>query len=146
MDMDNHLVYNSDSLFKILYIHIKILILHYKHAVMLRIPLIALFICLCTSICFAQDSIKKLKPVNSVSKYTTYKYHSNKRHSDSLNTAALKPDTSKAPVVVDKSLYGQYQTLTTKIYRFQQPFAYSLWKNFSDTLKLSPKRPKDCPG
>ncbi len=45
--------------------------------------------------------------------------------------AVVKPG---APVAVDKSLYGQYQFVLTKVYHYQEPFISSLWRNFSDTL------------
>jgi Skp family chaperone for outer membrane proteins len=36
---------------------------------------------------------------------------------------------------VDKSLYGQYQYLLTKVYNYQRPFVDAIWKNYTDTLR-----------
>jgi len=47
------------------------------------------------------------------------------------DTAAIRPAAPK----VDKSLYGQYQYLLTKVYNYQKPFIEAMWKNFNDTLR-----------
>ncbi len=51
---------------------------------------------------------------------------------------AVKADTvAAAAPKVDKSLYGQYQYLLTKVYNYQKPFVDAMWKNFNDTLKTT---------
>jgi hypothetical protein len=50
---------------------------------------------------------------------------------------AAKTDTiaTQAPPKIDKSLYGQYQYLLTKVYNYQKPFVAAMWKNYNDTLR-----------
>lgn len=116
---------------------------------MLRIPILVIFLCGLISFSYAQDSVKKARPVNPYSKYKTYKYHHYGYHlaakPDSVNgkpvahvAAPIKQDTSAAkPIIVDKSLGGQYRSLLPKIYNYQQPLLAILWRNVLDTLKLS---------
>ncbi|WP_214071308.1 hypothetical protein [Mucilaginibacter sp. dw_454] len=49
---------------------------------------------------------------------------------------AAKPDTvaTQATPKIDKSLYGQYQYLLTKVYNYQKPFVAAMWKSYTDTL------------
>jgi hypothetical protein len=115
---------------------------------MLRIPVIILLVCSIISLTYAQDSLKKKAPAQTVpvKPYPkTYKYHSYryraKADSIAKAKAALTPvktDTAAPapapPVVVDKSLNGQYQYLLTKVYHYQQPLIAALWKSASDTL------------
>jgi hypothetical protein len=118
---------------------------------MFRIPLIALFICSIFTLSYAQDSIKKTTPVTpSVIKYKAHKYHYRYRKAGTdsakvnpaaqpqttvpVNPAPVKTDSAAPPVLVDKSLNGQYHYLLSKIYHYQQPLIGSLWKSVSDTL------------
>jgi hypothetical protein len=121
------------------------LILHYKKVLMPRISITVLFIFICGTIsfCYSQDSTKKNNPVQTIqkpaSRYKTYKSHTSKVDSAALK-GGLQPtpataDTN-APQVADKSLKGQYQFLSTKVYHYQQSFIYSFWKSVSDTIKL----------
>ena len=113
---------------------------------MFRITATVLLICSIISISYAQDSTKKVVPVKpnplyKIHKYHTYKYHA-KADSAAIKNAALqtpvKPDTTApAPVVLDKSLNGQYQYLLTKVYHYQQPLISALWKSASDTLNAN---------
>jgi len=51
-------------------------------------------------------------------------------------TAPAKVDTATTPAPkADKSLYGQYQYLLTKVYPFQKPFVAAMWKSYTDTLR-----------
>jgi len=54
-----------------------------------------------------------------------------------ISTPPAKPDiVATQPVPqLDKSLYGQYQYLLTKVYNYQKPFVAALWKNYTDTLR-----------
>ncbi|MFD0751766.1 hypothetical protein ACFQZS_16560 [Mucilaginibacter calamicampi] len=47
------------------------------------------------------------------------------------------------PVVVDKSLNGQYQYLLTKVYNYQQPFVAAFWKNIRDSLNNNRRQLKE---
>ena len=111
---------------------------------MARLTVVIVLLCLGTLACFAQDSIKKKAPVKVPPKYT-YKRHSYTyyaRKADSVAHAPVEPGlvkTDSTPAVAataqpDKTLYGQYQYLLTKVYRYQQPLISALWKNASDTL------------
>ncbi len=122
---------------------------------MFRIRAIVLFICCIISLSYAQDSTKKAAPVKPNPQYKPHRYHTYKYHakadsvkyhskadSAAIKNAALqtpvKPDTTvPAPVVLDKSLNGQYQYLLTKVYRYQQPLISALWKSASDTLNAN---------
>ncbi|GAA4095658.1 hypothetical protein [Mucilaginibacter panaciglaebae] len=52
-------------------------------------------------------------------------------------TPVTQADTQPAATApkVDKSLYGQYQYLLTKVYNYQRPFVDAIWKNYTDTLR-----------
>ena len=113
---------------------------------MFRITATVLLICCITSLSHAQDSTKKAAPVKPNPQYTPHRYHTYKYHaradSAALKNAALqtpvKPDTTvPAPVVLDKSLNGQYRYLLTKVYHYQQPLISALWKSASDTLSAN---------
>jgi len=122
---------------------------------MFRIIATVLLICCITSLSYAQDSTKKVVPVKPNPSYKTHRYHTYKYHtkadsakyhskadSAAVKNAALqtpvKPDTAvPAPVVLDKSLNGQYQYLLTKVYHYQQPLISALWKSASDTLNAN---------
>lgn len=52
------------------------------------------------------------------------------------------PVTQPAPKA-DKSLYGQYQYLLTKVYNYQKPFVEAMWKSYSDTLRGVRKQLKE---
>ena len=95
---------------------------------MLRISIIVIFIFMCghISFCYSQDTTKKTNAAQAIQKPATKTF--------TPNTA--KTDTGINIVTADKTLKGQYQFFLTKIYHYQQPFAYALWKNVSDTIKL----------
>lgn len=50
------------------------------------------------------------------------------------STATNGQLATPAPTL-DKSLYGQYQYLLTKVYNYQRPFIEAFWKNYTDTLR-----------
>jgi hypothetical protein len=115
---------------------------------MLRTIFTVLLICSIVSFGHAQDSVKKATPVKTapvkvLPNFKAYKHHYYNHHykADSIAKAqALQPGAVKAdsvapaPVVIDKSLNGQYQYLLTKVYHYQQPLISALWKIASDTL------------
>lgn len=109
---------------------------------MSRIPVIAALICFCFTLSHAQDSVKKklnpskLHPTYKNPTYPAYKPHvAAKPDSAKIKQIQpVKPDTAAPPIVLDKSLNGQYQYLLTKVYHYQQPFIAALWKTASDTL------------
>ncbi|MDR3695144.1 hypothetical protein [Mucilaginibacter sp.] len=123
---------------------------------MLRIKLIALFICFLSAAGFAQDTVKKphnAKP-HHIYKYTGAAYHQYKIDSaakaaqqkapiqpPAVQQAAVKKDsTAPAPAPANNSLNSQYQYLLSKVYHYQQPLISALWKNASDTLNVNRAR------
>jgi hypothetical protein len=48
-----------------------------------------------------------------------------------------------APVNTDKSLSGQYQYLTTKVYNYQRPPLTAFYKNLMDTLRAERKKSRE---
>jgi len=122
---------------------------------MLRLPILVIFLCGLISFAYAQDSVKKARPVNPYSKYRTYKYHGygyrRAAKPDSVNgkpvvrqAIPVKPDSAALkPVVTDKSLNGQYQALLPNIYHYQQPLLAIFWKNVLDTMKINRNALKD---
>jgi len=48
-----------------------------------------------------------------------------------------------APVNTDKSLSGQYQYLTTKVYNYQRPPISAFYKNVMDTLRAERKKSRE---
>ncbi len=48
-----------------------------------------------------------------------------------------------APVNTDKSLSGQYQYLTTKVYNYQRPPLTAFYKNVMDTLRAERKKSRE---
>ncbi|HWZ34956.1 MAG TPA: hypothetical protein VNW51_02295, partial [Mucilaginibacter sp.] len=63
-----------------------------------------------------------------------------------VGTAAPAKADSATPLPApktDKSLYGQYQYVLTKVYPYQKPFVDAMWKNYSDTLRGVRKQLKD---
>jgi len=117
---------------------------------MFRIPFIVLLICSITTLCAAQDSVKKVNPVKPDTKYKIYKYNTTKTTVPAAvpqqATIPVKKDTTKpaAPLVVDKSLNGQYQYLLTKVYHYQQPMIADLWKSITDTININKHKLKDA--
>jgi hypothetical protein len=55
------------------------------------------------------------------------------------NASVTTPVASQpvTPVVVDKTLNGQYKYLLNKVYAYQQPFIAAFWKNVRDSLNSS---------
>jgi uncharacterized membrane protein len=113
-----------------------------------------LFICLTISVTYAQDSTKRAVPskvvvVNPNIKYKTNKYHQHTKADSAAKakpqqTTQIKPDTQvAAPVIYDKSLKGQYKYVLSKVYHYQQPLVYSLWRSVSDTLNADRRKLKD---
>ncbi len=45
-----------------------------------------------------------------------------------------KPTAEDSALMLDKTLNGQYKYLLTKVYRYQEPFVTSLYKNMRDTM------------
>jgi hypothetical protein len=89
----------------------------------------------------AQDSVKKasaLKP--AIVKYAKVVSPAKlpvKKTYDSIRKAPVYPkstDTAKQNINTDKSLYGQYQYLLTKVYNYQQPLLAAFHKSIMDTL------------
>ncbi len=118
---------------------------------MLRIKVTVFLICTIISFSYAQDSAKKAARAQAYAKYKMYRYHRRHAKADSAaaaagqQAAAVTPG-APAPVAVDKSLYGQYQFVLTKVYHYQEPFISSLWRNFSDTLNSNKRKLKDAQG
>jgi hypothetical protein len=112
---------------------------------MLKTTLITLSICCITLFSFAQDSTKKETPVQPEPKVKSYpqKVAVQQPVAAPAGQPAIpvKHDTAPVPpVMVDKSLNGQYQFLLTKIYHYQQPFAASLWKSVNDTINAGKQK------
>ena len=114
---------------------------------MLRIPALTLFILLIISDGYAQDSARKTTAVKTAPK--TYKYNAPKFNASktvlpSVKQLAAVPDDSSAaaPVVMDKSLNGQYKYFLTKIYHYQEPMLESLWKSALDTINSNKRNLK----
>jgi hypothetical protein len=115
---------------------------------MLRTIFAVLLICSIITFGHAQDSLKKTTPVKTapvkvLPNLKAYKHHYYYHHykadsaakAQALQPGAVKADSvAPAPVVIDKSLNGQYQYLLTKVYHYQQPLISDFWKNASDTL------------
>jgi hypothetical protein len=87
----------------------------------------------------AQDSVRKAKPaaVKTVAKPTwtrpaTVAYGN--------QAVAGQP---AAPVNTDKSLSGQYQYLSSKVYNYQKPPLAAFYKNVTDSLRAERKKSKD---
>ena len=113
-----------------------------------QILLITLLISYC-GLTYAQDTTKKAATVKTTAakpKYTAYKKPATTPVTPPGNAAATTPVQQRplAPVQpatpVDKSLRGQYQYLLTKVYNYQQPLVAALFKNYSDTLKVTRKQ------
>lgn len=63
-----------------------------------------------------------------------------------VTRSAVRPGTQQpgaAPVNTDKSLSGQYQYLTTKIYNYQRPPLSAFYKNVMDTLRAERKKSRE---
>lgn len=67
------------------------------------------------------DSIKKTTPAPATA----------------VAAAPIRPDTiaTQPAAKSDKSLYGQYKYLLTKVYNYQKPFVDAMWKSYTDTLR-----------
>jgi hypothetical protein len=78
---------------------------------------------------FAQDTTHKapVKRPAAAPGYVKKGYHT--------NYGQAVPATV-APVVIDKSLNGQYHTALQKMYNYQAPLVTSLYRNFMDTLNV----------
>ena len=124
---------------------------------MFRINLSVLLILSIISFSYAQDSSQKATPVKAATaktypKYKTHKYHGYRYHAqaDSIAKAGARQapvntdTTAQVPVIIDKSLNGQYQYLLTKVYHYQQPVISALWKSVSDTLNANRRKLKDA--
>jgi hypothetical protein len=106
---------------------------------MLRTPLITLFICCITLFSYAQDSTKKETPVQPEPKVKSYPQ--TVATQPTAPAVPIKHDTAPLlPVMVDKSLNGQYQFLLTKVYHYQQPLVATLWKSVNDTINASKQK------
>jgi len=112
---------------------------------MFRTIFAVLLVCSIISIGHAQDSVKKTAPVKTapvkvLPNFKAYKHHYYHHYKADSIAKAQQPGVVKAdsvapaPVVIDKSLNGQYQYLLTKVYHYQQPLISALWKTASDTL------------
>ncbi len=116
---------------------------------MLRLPLIVLLITCVSTLSYSQDSVKKVAaPAKPVVKYKTYKYNTVPAATTPAPGAtapgqtvpvAVKKDSAKPqpPVILDKSLNGQYQYLLTKVYHYQQPLIADFWKVINDSLNVN---------
>lgn len=97
--------------------------------------------------------------------YTRYGYGTYaKTYHEQLKADSIKKANAAAPAAVataapakadstvpqpalkagDKSLYGQYQYLLTKVYSYQRPFIDAIWKSYGDTLRGVRKQLKDA--
>jgi len=114
----------------------------------LRTLTLVLLILVNAGFSYAQDSTKKttavktavVKPNPSVAKPTSYK----QPVTPAVQTPTNAATTPVQQRPVDKSLRGQYQYLLTKVYNYQQPLVAALFKNYSDTLKLTRKQLADA--
>ncbi|WP_144913834.1 hypothetical protein [Mucilaginibacter frigoritolerans] len=108
---------------------------------MLRTTLIALFICCITLFSYAQDSTKKETPVQPEPKVKSYPQKVVVPPATAPAGQPIKHDTAPVlPVLVDKSLNGQYQFLLTKVYHYQQPFVATFWKSVIDTINAGKQK------
>ncbi len=48
-----------------------------------------------------------------------------------------------APAITDKSLYGQYQYLLTKVYGYQRPMVAAFYKNITDSLVIQKRKVRE---
>jgi len=111
------------------------------------------------TVTFAQDSLKKAKPVavKAVATKAPVKYNpyaakpayktpvtpiAQTPGATAVTPQLQRPATDPA-LLTDKSLNGQYQYLLTKVYNYQRPLISALWKNYNDTLNVTRKKLKE---
>ena len=114
---------------------------------------IAFSLFILTGFSYAQDSVKKAKPVTvkPVVKYPSYPkpgavaYQKPEAVKVFAKRDSLQPAAAENPALMnDKTLNGQYQYLLTKVYHYQQPLVSALWKNYSDTLNIARKKLREA--
>jgi Skp family chaperone for outer membrane proteins len=100
----------------------------------------ALFLLASLNIVFAQDSTKKAKPAAAkpVAKPAWKRPVTPAAYG--TQPAAGQP---VAPVNTDKSLNGQYQYVSSKVYNYQRPPLAAFYKNVTDSLRAERKKSKD---
>lgn len=90
----------------------------------------------------AQDSTKRSTPVVAKPVYKPKPVSTYGAQPMATNPyAAQQPGA--APVNTDKSLNGQYQYLSSKVYNYQKPPLTAFYKNVTDTLRAERKKVKD---
>jgi hypothetical protein len=87
----------------------------------------------------AQDSVRKARPaaVKPVAKPTWT------RPAPVAYGNQAVAGQPAAPVNTDKSLSGQYQYLSSKVYNYQKPPLAAFYKNVTDSLRAERKKSKD---
>ncbi len=123
-----------------------------------RFSLFALLFCFFIASSYAQDSTKTATPKSAekpvllappvkTNKITLVKPDTGKNKAAINKIVYKKPDSTEAAApVVDKSLNGQYLTLLTKVYHYQQPFVATFWASVHDTLTQVNKKLKETEG
>ncbi|MBK0377760.1 hypothetical protein [Mucilaginibacter segetis] len=109
-----------------------------------------------TGFVYSQDTTKKANTVksstakptvtNTAKKPVVVKQQPTKPTTLTPTPVVTKP-VRQAPdpaLMNDKSLYGQYQYLLTKVYHYQQPLVAALWKNYNDTLNITRRKLKEA--
>lgn len=100
---------------------------------------LALFLSASLNITLAQDSTRKAKAVSvkPAAKPTWTK--------PTPSAYAAQPTAGQptAPVNTDKSLNGQYQYVSSKVYNYQKPPLAAFYKNVMDSLRAERKKSKD---
>lgn len=87
----------------------------------------------------AQDSVRRTKPA-AVKPVTKPTWTRPAPVAYGNQAVAGQP---AAPVNTDKSLSGQYQYLSSKVYNYQRPPLAAFYKNVTDSLRAERKKSKD---
>jgi hypothetical protein len=100
---------------------------------------LALFVMTSLNVASAQDSTKKNNPaaVKPIAKPTWAR--------PNTATYSTQPALGQpiAPVNTDKSLNGQYQYVSSKVYNYQRPALAAFYKNVTDSLRAERKKTHD---
>lgn len=100
---------------------------------------LALFLLTSLNSASAQDSTKKAKPaINKPGAKPTWTRPTAPTYG--AQPTAVQP---AAPLNTDKSLNGQYQYISSKVYNYQKPPLAAFYKNVTDSLRAERKKSKD---
>ncbi|MDT3404644.1 hypothetical protein [Mucilaginibacter terrae] len=91
----------------------------------------------------AQDSAKKSKPTITKPVYKPKPAGAYVAKPAANNPYAAQQPVAAAAVNTDKSLNGQYQYLSSKVYNYQKPPLTAFYKNVTDTLRAERKKVKE---